>query len=206
MNTPTKDKVGKLIAHWRRKPNDKDVAAVRNIVQRAVLAHGIRGSVEIATYGGTPSLGFGGVRATIRLDKPVNGHRDREGTLYSGISKITVYFSRCAGLYSFEEHCRRQNEEAAITEKMGGFENAREAIDSLHWDAEALHFSARTDGQARAYRHRLWYPFEGVGHFAYDSEYKGLGEQFAAYVGNLAHTLGISNKAVNYLPPVAKVA
>lgn len=196
METISRNAVGNLIAHWRRMPTTAETERIRNMVVDAVAENGIRCFVEVETYRHTPSLGFGGIKATIHLQNPVEAVRDGNGTLIKGVGKITIEFDRCAGLYSFEEYCERQKKMDAIAKELGGYDKAFAAIDALPWDAESVDFTGWTDGKARDYRRRYFYPYEGRNHYCYDSTYEGLEEQLKGYMGNLARTLQIYNPAI----------
>ncbi len=200
-----KQKAGKLIAHWNVKENVKDLAAVRSIVESAIDGCGLdaTATVEVDTDYNIPTLGHNPYKAVIKINNAYPAVRMRNGTLVKGMDTITVQFARKVGLVDFKEYGERQKAEASFFNAMPKAK-AMAAIDALPWDGEVVDFSARTNGKARDYRKRYWYPFEGGtagygaahigGHFGYADKWETLAEDFAAYVRAVAHDLGYEGK------------
>lgn len=196
---------GKLIAHWNVKENGKDLAAVRSIVDAAIADCGLDATamVEVDTEHDIPTLGHFPYKAVIKINNAYPAVRMRNGTLVKGMDTITVQFARKVGLVDFDEYGVRQKAEARFFDTMPKAK-AMAAIDALPWDGEVVDFSARTNGKARDYRKRYWYPFEGGtagygaahigGHFGYADKWETLAEDFAAYVRAVANDLGYAGK------------
>jgi hypothetical protein len=200
-----KQKAGRLIAHWNVKENGKDLAAVRSIVDAAIADCGLdaTATVEIDKENNIPSLGHYPYKATIKINGTYPAVRMANGTLVKDMDTITVTFRKQVGLYDFNAYHERNKTRDNLLETMPQAE-AMAAVDALPWDGEVVDFSARTNGRARDYRKRYWYPFEGGvagygaghigGHFGYAESWESLKEDFAAYVRKVANDLGYAGK------------
>ena len=194
MKTLTKEQSGKLIAHWRLMPTDKDVAVVRNIVCDAVINCGMDATIDIAVKPwDIPSLGHGRIEATIKVRNAYDAIRAVDGSLVKGMDTITIWFDACAGLFDFDAYGKRQKEESALFATLAE-DKAMEAIDNLPWDGIAVQFSGRTNGKARDYRKRHFYPYEGKGHYGYGGSWADIAEEVEGYIGGIARNLGYAGK------------
>ena len=206
-DTP-RTRVANLIAHWRKPVTKADLAAVRSVVNDAIAACGLDATATVEEDKGynCDTLGYNPIKAVIKIKGAYPAVRLANGTLVKGMDTITVQFCRKVGLYDYEAYGKRKDEEAAIFRDMDDNEEAKRLIDALPWDAELVDFSARTNGKARDYRMRHWYPYEGGiagygldhigGHFGYADTWGNLAEDFAAYVRAVAHDLGYEGLAV----------
>ena len=195
MKAITKEESGKLIAHWRLAPTTEDLNNIRNIVADAVAGCGLDAKIEIVSrplY--CDVLGHGRVTAKITIRNAADAVRQADGTLVVGMDTITIDFDKCAGLFSLDAHFKRHKEEDELLSSLPETE-AMEAIDNLPWDAVAVSFSGRTNGKARDYRRRHFYPYEGSGHYDYGAVWGDLADAVSAYVGGIARSLGYEGKA-----------
>lgn len=195
MKTITKVRAGKLIAHWRLMPSDNDLSAVRDIVVNAVRKCGMDATIDVAVVPmECASLGHGRVTAVINVRNAYGAVRMADGTLVKGMDRITIDFDKCAGLFDFDAHCKRNDEEDKL---FATFPKAKAmaAIDKLHWDAVDVHYSGRTNGKERLYRCRHFSPFEGRGHYGYGAIWADIADGVAEYIGGIARGLGYANKA-----------
>ena len=200
-----KQRAGKLIAHWSVKENGKDLAAVSSIVDAAIADCGLdaTATVEVDTEHDISTLGHFPYKAVIKLHGTYPAVRMADGTLVKGMDTITVQFCRKVGLFDYDAYGERQKEEAALFDKLPKAE-AMAAIDALPWDGYVVDFSARTNGKARDYRKRHWYPYEGGvsgygathigGHFGYAESWDTLKVDFMAYVRKVATDLGYAGR------------
>ena len=194
MRKLTTEEAGKIIAHWRREPNEMDRAAVRSIVTEALNKAGVDCTAEFSAYAHVPTLGHGGITAVIRLNKPYAAIRTVAGSLIKGLDTITIRFDRCAGLMDYEAAMARHKEEDAILESAKSVADARAAIDNLEWDGEVVQFTSSTNGRIRDYRCRHFYPYEGRGHFGYAPDWETLGECLAKHIKAIARETGYERR------------
>ena len=195
MNQITKEQSGKLIAHWRLMPTDKDMAAVRDIVANAVSLCGMDATIDISVRPyECDSLGHGRIEAVISVRNAYDSVRMMNGTLVKGMDRISICFDKCAGLFNFQDHNKRLEEEEEIFATRTRAKAMAE-IDGLPWDGVAVSFSGRTNGKARIYRCRHFYTFEGRGHYGYGAVWADIAENVAEYVGGIARGLGYDGKA-----------
>ena len=191
-----KEKVGDLIAHWRRRLTDKDVAAIRDIVTDAVK-NGIRAKCTIdiklrRNYFGCKLLGYDAIVATVKVCKPFAAIRTAWGDVVKGMKTITIVFDKTAGLYSYDGHTERHKIQDALFAKLP-VSDAMAAYDALPWDADSVAFKGRTDGEIREYRRRHFYPYEGKDHYGYAQMWDGLKVQVEHYIKNIADECGYNN-------------
>ena len=132
MNTIAKVRAGKLIAHWRIMPSDNDLSAVRDIVANAVRKCGMDATIDVSVVPmECASLGHGRVKAVINIRNAYGAVRMADGTLVKGMDKITIDFDKCAGLFDFDAHGKRCNEEDKLLATLPKAK-AMAAIDKLH--------------------------------------------------------------------------
>ena len=170
-------KVGDLIAHWRRRLTDKDVAAVRDIVTNAVKnGIGAKCTIDIElkrNHWVESMLGYDAIVATVKVCKPFEAVRTIHGDLVKGLKTITLLFDKTAGLYSYEKHMERQRVEDELFSTMPRTK-AMAAYDALPWDEESVSFDGRTDGKVREYLRGWFYPYEGRNHSGYVLAWEGI--------------------------------
>lgn len=188
-----KKKVGNLIAHWRRRLTDKDVAAIRDIVTDAVK-NGIRTKCTIdiklhRNYWGCNVLGYDAIVATVKVCNPFAAVRTALGDVVKGMKTITIVFDKTAGLYSYEGHTERKKVQEALFDKLP-VADAMVAYDALPWDADSVSFKGRTDGEIREYRRRHFYHYEGKDHYGYAKMWDGLKVQVEHYIKNISDECG----------------
>lgn len=185
-----KVRAGDLIAHWRLAPTAEDIAAVKGIVKDAVRRCGLNAAVRVATCKmECPSLGHGNIIVKLSIRNPKPAFRTAAKTLVKGLTTIMVEFEKCAGLFDFNAHGKRNNEEEELLASLP-LKEAFTAIDNLKWDATSVHFSGKTNGKARKYRHHHYYPYEGRGHFDYGAEWADLVKPFTEYIGGIVRAMG----------------
>ena len=204
-DTP-KERVGRIIAYWRRKATDADLTAVRSMVQDAINDCGLDATATVAEDDGYHciSLGHRPIKAVIKLRNPYQSVRMRNGTLVKGMDTITVIFAREAGVYDAAKHFDLMEMRHVAADKLP-VDEVLAAGDALPWEGEDVQFSARTNGKARDYRKRHWYIYEGGvpgygpehvgGHYGYADTWENLKPDFAAYVRAVAHDLGYEGAA-----------
>ena len=195
----TKQECGKLIAYWNRAATKADLKACRDLVRNALRANGLnfRYSVRVADMGMGHCQGHDRITATITIPTPIDKIRDIEGNTVKGLSKITIWFKRNAGLFDIEKHQKRHTEEAAIFDKMGDTPAALAAIDALPWDGEVCEFNLFTNGHIREYRKRHFYGYEPRGSFCYDADFAALADPLYSVFHEFAVNLGYGAKFDN---------
>lgn len=203
-DTP-RSRVAKLIAHWCKPVTKADLSAVRDIVQSAIDDCGLDAAATVAVYDNynPRTLGYNPIKAEIKINNTFPAIRMRNGTVVKFMDTITVIFRRQSGMYDTEAYGERQKLEEGIFRTYPKAE-AMAVIDTLPWDAESVEFSARTNGKARDYRKRHWYPYEGGvpgygndhlgGHYGYADTWENLKPDFAAYLRSVAVELGYAGK------------
>ena len=106
-----KVRAGDLIAHWRLAPTAEDIAAVKGIVKDAVRRCGLKAAVRVATCKmECPSLGHGNILVKLSIRNPKPTFRTAANTLVKGLTTIMVKFEKCAGLFDFNAHGKRNDE------------------------------------------------------------------------------------------------
>ena len=157
-------KVADIIAYWRRKVTDADMDAVRTMVNDAIDKSGLDATATVEeddSYADMVDMGHKPIKATIKINNAFPSVRMVNGTLVKGADTITVIFQREAGVYDHAKHHELMQVRHENADKMSA-EEALAAGDALPWEGESVEFSARTNGKARDYRKRHWYPYEGV--------------------------------------------
>ena len=188
-----KAKVGNLIAHWRRRLTNEDVAAVIDIVINGVK-NGIRAKCTIdirlkRNYWKSTQLGYDGIIATIKVCNPFQAVRTASGDMIKGMDTITLIFDKTAGLFSFKKHWERQKVQDALFGSLP-IADAMAAYDALPWDGESVQFKGRTNGKIRGYRRRHFYPYEGRYNYGYAQKWEGLKVQVEAYIKEIGDVCG----------------
>lgn len=189
MNTLTAEQCGKMIAHWRRPIDISDIQKVREMVC-GVACQFAATTVEVKVESvGVSSLGYERIVAKIKFNDIAKAVRATDGSLIKGMDEITIQFDKCAGLLSYEEYGKRQEEENRLFKSLPE-EEAKAAINALPWDGEVVQFSGRTNGKIRGYRKRYFYSFEGNNHFGYAPTWDDLKEQVERYVHGIMRESG----------------
>lgn len=181
--------VGSLIAHWRRRLSEDDIAEVRDIIKDAVKKCGMKCSVKVANkpnYYSDIGLGYDKITATIKLHNPCNAVRTARKDLVKMLSTIKIDFDKCAGLFSFNENRKRDEEQDALFKRLPKAD-AMAAFDALPWDAESVQFKGSTDGKIRRYRRRQFNRYEGKNHYDYASRWEGLRDAVSEYICGIAY-------------------
>ena len=204
-------KVANIIAYWRCKVTDADMDAVRTMVNDAIDKSGLDATATIEeddSYADMVCMGHKPIKATIKINNAFPSVRMVNGTLVKGVDTITVIFQRRAGVFDCAKHHELMQVRHENADKMST-EEALAAGDALPWEGESVEFSARTNGKAREYRKRHWYPYEGGipgygldhigGHYGYADTWANLAPDFAAYVGAIAKDLGYAGKLAGWL-------
>ena len=188
MNTLTQEQCDKMIAHWRRPIDISDIQKVREMVC-GVACQFAATTVEVKVEPTVSLLGYERLVAIIKFNDIAKAVRATDGSLIKGMDEITIRFDRCAGLLSYEEYGKRQEEEFRLFKSLPE-EEAKAAINALPWDGEVVEFSGRTNGQIRGYRKHRFYPFEGNNHFGYAPTWDDLKEQVERYVHGILRESG----------------
>lgn len=203
-DTP-RSRVANLIPYWCKKATPADLAAVRGMVQSAIDDCGLDATAEVAESNeGCVTLGHNPITAIIKIRNTYPAIRMRNGTVVKDMDTITVTFRREGGIYDRKEHPDMWDSLSRNRRRLSR-EKALAAGDAVAWDCESVNFKAMTNGKARDYRKRHWYPFEGGvagygidhigGHYGYADTWENLKPDFAAYLRSVAVDLGYAGKA-----------
>lgn len=178
MDTKTKSAAGKLIAYWNTGLDRKECVRTVKDIMKSLGYGGCRVTAYSEKFDKPGSMGLPTTRVRIELPSPTGKYRLlRNSDTVSGLSSISVTFSKESGYFGLEDH--RKFNEWLDGQKIRTKADVERITKSRKFDVVAFESRVSTDAKARLYRRRHWYRYEGNNHFMYDSSMEGLVEQLA---------------------------